>query len=39
MRATIVKSATVCFKALLLVVSRRFRATYGNEMVLLFRLR
>jgi hypothetical protein len=39
MRSTIFKSAIICFEALLLVVSRRFRATYGNEMVLLFRCR
>src|SRR5204862_4398819 len=39
MRATIFKSAIVCFEALLLVVAQRFRATYGNEMVLLFRCR
>src|SRR5215470_5691987 len=39
MRAAIFKSAIVCFEALLLVVSPRFRATYGNEMVSLFRCR
>jgi len=39
MHATIFKSAIVCFEALLLAVPPRFRVTYGNEMVLLFRCR
>jgi predicted permease len=39
MRAAIFKYAIVCFEALLLVPPPRFRATYGNEMVWLFRCR